>query len=165
MKNKNLAYIIFLMILLSYSCSEKKDINNELLTENTNTLRYEIDFPSTVYTNKMYKGKITFHNKFMDSIAVPRQDTANFRFIIYKPYEPYFAKNTFNPIYGDSILLNNNIIDIELEFDTPGIYNVGGLARDAMRINYYDNFGGRDSARFIEHEIIILKKVVVKDSL
>lgn len=157
-------YIIVVFVILSsviVGC--KKKVENDII-EKENTLFYTFDFPEIVYTNKTYLGKISFTNTIWDEIAEPRVDTANFRFLIFKPFEPFTYGEEFEPIYKDSILLEGKEIDFELKFDKPGTYSVGGLARDAMRINYYTD-GIRDSARFIEHEVIMFKKVVVRDSI
>ncbi len=160
MIKKKLSVIVIFLFLIS--CNRTNLVENAKQLDNPFTC--EFDFPSTVYTHKKYKGKIRFHNKMLDTIASPRRDTTNFRFIIYKPFTPYIESDKFNPTYRDSILLDNNSIDIEFEFDKPGVYNIGGFARDAMRMNYFSN-GVRDSARFIEHEITIFHKVIVKDSI
>ena len=159
--------ILIVIINVFFLMGCKKEDNIELKQNKRtyeNKLSSKVDFPSTVYTHKKYKGKITFYNSMLDTIAEPRRDTTNFRFIIYKPFTPYIASEKFMPIYKDSVLLNNNTVDIEFTFDKPGIYNIGGFVRDAIRMNYYSN-GIRDSARFIEDELILLYKVVVKDSI
>lgn len=145
-------------------CNDKKDKEFEHNVKKENSLSFEIDFPSTVYTNKKYKGRITFHNSMFDTIAEPRRDTINFRAIIYKPFKPYLEGDDFLPIYKDSILLDKNTVDVEYEFDKPGVYNIGGFTRDGMMIGYYTK-GIRDSVRIIEHEIILKYKVIVKDSI
>lgn len=160
-KHRNIFVFLTILIFLT-ACKNDISIDTEIAKKNT--LRYDVDFPTTIYTHKKYKGKITFNNSMFDTIAEPRRDTTNFRFIIYKPFKPYKASDEFNPVYQDSVLLENKTIDIEFEFDKPGIYNIGGFARDGIRINYYTN-GVRDSARFIEHEIILFHKLVVKDSI
>lgn len=157
-------YIVTVVVILSsvvIGC--KKEVKNDVV-EKENTLFYTFNFPETVYTNKTYLGEISFTNTILDEIAELRVDTANFRFLIYKPFEPFTYGAEFKPIYKDSILLEDKEIDFELKFAKPGIYSIGGLARDAMRINYYTD-GIRDSARFIEHEVIMFKKVVVRDSI
>ncbi len=154
---------IFITILCIIGCKKENNVNIEQ-SESINTMDFEINFPTTVFTHKKYKGRITFYNSMLDTIAIPRRDTSNFRFIIYKPFEPYLYNKDFYPIYKDSILLDKNTVDIEYEFDKPGIYNIGGFARDAIRINYH-SYGRRDSARFIEHKIVLFHKVVVRDSI
>lgn len=158
---KNKVFVIFFIVIIT-GCKKDNYSNNHTIDKNT--LTYNIDFPSTVYTHKKYKGKIQFYNIALDTIAEPRRDTTNFRFLIYKPFKPYIDNGKSTPIYKDSVLLENRTIDIELKFDKPGVYNIGGFARDAMRMNYYSN-GIRDSAEFIEYEIIFMEKVIVKDSI
>lgn len=155
--------VIVFTILFSITTGCKKEIRADVV-EKENTLFYTFNFPETVYTNKTYLGKISFTNTILDEIAEPRVDTTNFRFLIFKPFEPFRYGTEFEPIYKDSILLEGKEIGFELKFDKPGTYSIGGLARDAMRINYYTD-GIRDSARFIEHEVIMFKKVVVRDSI
>ena len=161
----NKIYVI-LVIAIIIGCKNENSTNNSISGKeySKNTLNYELDFPETVYTHKKYKGTIRFYNTMLDTIARPRRDTTNFRFLIYKPFKPYKDGDKFAPVYKDSVLLDENIVDIELEFDEAGIYNIGGFARDAIRMNYYSN-GLRDSARFIEHEIILFQKVIVRDSI
>jgi len=156
-------FFSFLTILtLLVSCKNDISINNEIVKKNT--LRYDIDFPTKIYTHKKYKGKITFNNSMFDTIAEPRRDTTNIRFIIYKPFKPYISSDEFNPVYQDSVLLDNKTIEIEFEFDKPGTYNIGGFARDGIMMGYYSE-GIRDSVRIIEHEIILFQKVIVRDSI
>lgn len=159
---KQYRIVLYVMLLVNIVAC-KKEIRTDVI-EKENTLFYTFDFPETVYTNKTYLGKISFTNTILDEIAEPRVDTTNFRFLIFKPFEPYKYGTEFKPIYQDSILLEDKEVNFELKFDKPGTYSIGGLARDAMRINYYTD-GIRDSARFIEHEVIMFKKVVVRDSI
>ena len=133
-------------------------------SQGKNTLNYDIDFPSNIYTHRKYKGKITFYNAMLDTIAKPRRDTTNFRFITYKPFQPYIEGDQKGPIFKDSVILDNNTVNIEFEFDKPGIYNIGGYARDGIMMGYYTN-GIRDSVRIIKHDIILSHKIVVKDSI
>jgi len=164
MNTKNYRVYLIIVLMVIFSCNKDKDLDFKNSNDKANTLRYEIDFPSIVFTNKKYKGKITFYNSMLDTIAIPRRDTTNFRFIIYKPFKAYLDKDVFYPIYKDSILLDKNTVEIEFTFNKKGVYKIGGLARDAIRMNYYSN-GIRDSARFVEHEIILFHKVIVKDSI
>ena len=152
-----------LIIPFVLSCNKESKLK-KLPSERKSSLHFDIDFPSTVYTHKKYKGKITFYNAMLDTIAEPRRDTTNFRFIIYKPFKPYMYGENTSPIYKDSVLLDKNTIDIEFTFDKSGIYNIGGFARDAIMIGYYTN-GVRDSVRIIEHETILFYKVIAKDSI
>ena len=157
-------YIVTVVVILSSAVIGcKKEVKNDVV-EKENTLFYTFNFPETVYTNKTYLGKISFTNIILDEIAEPRVDTANFRFLIYKPFEPVTYGTEFEPVYKDSVLLEDKEIDFELKFDKPGIYSIGGLARDGIMIGYYNN-GIRDSVRIIEHEVIMFKKVVVRDSI
>jgi|SRR5690606_6872236 len=158
MSIKNSILFIFALFI---GCKNDNSSNRNV---NENTLTYDIDFPSTVYVNKKYKGKISFYNAMFDTIVEPRSDTTNFRAIIYKPFKPHLIKDQLNIVYKDSILLEKNTIDIEFTFDKPGVYNIGGLARDGMMIGYYTE-GKRDSVRIIEDELILFHKVVVKDSI
>ncbi len=157
-------YYLIIVIAILVGCKNENSSNKNILDDKTNTLTCEIDFPTNVYTNRKYKGKITFYNKMLDTIAAPRRDTTNFRFIIYKPFKPYIDGDNFEPVYKDSILLESNTVDIELEFDKPGVYNIGGFARDGIMMGYYTK-GIRDSVRIIEHEITLFQKVIVKDSM
>lgn len=161
MLGKKAVYIASVIIL--FSCGKKEVNTNEIQTEKS-TLTSIFDFPSEVYTKKIYKGKITFYNPTFDSIVEPRRDTVKFRYIIYKPFETAKRDEYFIPIFKDSVLLESNVIDIELKFDKPGIYNIGGIARDELMIGYYSG-NHRDSVRFIEHELLMIKKIIVKDSI
>lgn len=160
---KNFFYVISIITIL-HGCRKTDMLDNSAPIENQNTLTYEIDFPSYVYTHKKYKGEIRFYNKMFDTIAEPRRDTANFRFIIYKPFEPYKSESDSGPVFKDSILLEKNTIGIEYQFESPGTYTIGGFARDGIRIKHYTN-GINDSVRFIEAEILFFKKIVVRDSI
>lgn len=157
-------YIVVVFVILSSAVIGcKKEVKNDVV-EKENTLFYTFKFPETVYTNKTYLGEISFTNTILDEIAEPRVDTANFRFLIFKPFEPYKYGTEFKPIYKDLVLLEDKEINFELKFDKPGEYHIGGLARDGMMIGYYSK-GIRDSVRIIEHEVIMFKKVVVRDSI
>ena len=159
---KQYRIVLYVMLLVNIVAC-KKEVRNDVV-EKENTLFYTFKFPETVYTNKTYLGEISFTNTILDEIAEPRVDTANFRFLIFKPFEPFTHGTEFKPIYKDSILLEGKEIDFELKFDKPGEYHIGGLARDGMMIGYYSK-GIRDSVRIIEHEVIMFKKVVVRDSI
>lgn len=161
MLGKKVVYITCVSII--FSCSKKEANANETIKEKS-TLTSFFDFPNEVYTQKIYKGKITFYNSTFDSIVEPRKDTVKFRYIIYKPFETAKRDEYFAPIFKDSVLLENNVIDIELKFDKPGVYNIGGIARDELMIGYYSG-NHRDSVRFIEHELLMIKKIIVKDSI
>lgn len=162
---KKIICFVSMTIFFFLGCKKENNIlSDQIEKNNENGLSTVVDFPSMVYTHKKYKGKITFYNSMFDTIAEPRRDTTNFRFIIYKPFKPCLASEEFKTVYKDSILLENNTVDIEYTFDKPGVYNIGGFVRDAIRMNYYSN-GVRDSARFIENELTVLYKIVVKDSI
>ena len=84
---KNIIYLVIMTFVMTISCKNEQN-NERKQTVKENTLDYTFDFPNTVYTHKKYKGRIDFYNKMLDSIAEPRRDTTNFRFIIYKPFKP-----------------------------------------------------------------------------
>ena len=153
---------VFIISFIAFSCAK-----NEVTRKDENlmsSLTADFKFPKNIYTHKKYKGRITFYNSAFDTVVLPRIDTTKFRFIIYKPFEPQINKEGFVPVFKDSILLENNYIDIEFEFDKPGIYNIGGFARDAMMIGYY-SLNRRDSVRIIEHELLMIKRIYVTDSI
>lgn len=157
-------HIPFILIVVFFLGCKNDTKSNSDIKKKGNTLSSEIDFPLTVYTHKKYKGKIKFYNAMFDTIVVPRSDTTNFRFITYRPFKPYKNDDDLMLVYQDSVLLDNNTFDIELEFDEPGIYTIGGLAKDGLMMGYYTN-GIRDSVRIIEHELVLFQKVIVKDSI
>lgn len=153
---------VFIILFIALSCAKKEVPGKDEKVKSS--LTADFMFPDNIYTHKKYRGRITFYNSAFDTIVRPRIDTANFRFIIYKPFESQISKEDFVPIFKDSILLEDNSIDIEFEFDKPGIYNVGGFARDALMVGYYSS-NRRDSVRIIEHELLMIKRVHVRDSI
>lgn len=161
-KNNQLIYLLLLMIMIGCNSKEERiDSNDEQIS---NTLTSKFDFPNEVYTNRKYKGRVTFYNPTFDTIVEPRIDTVKFRYIIYKPFETVESDEFFLPVFKDSVLLENNTIDIELEFNKPGVYNIGGAARDVLMIGYYSG-NIRDSVRLRENTVLMIKKVIVKDSI
>ncbi|MDO5638150.1 MAG: hypothetical protein Q4G18_13020 [Myroides sp.] len=60
--------------------------------------------------------------------------------------------------------MDNNTVDIELEFDEPEVYNIGGFARDVLMIGYYTG-NVRDSVSLRENTVTMIKKIIVKDSI
>ena len=160
-KTKIVYLIIILFIILGCSNDKKKESGDK---QELSTLTAQFDFPTEIYTNRKYKGKITFFNTTFDTIVEPRIDTIKFRYIIYKPFQISKSNEKFTPIFKDSVLLDNNTVDIELEFDKPGIYNIGGLARDVLMIGFYTG-KVRDSVRLRENTVTLIKKIYVKDSI
>jgi len=160
-KTKIVYLIIILFIILGCSNEKKTESRDK---HELSTLTAHFDFPREVYTNRKYKGKITFSNTTFDTIVEPRIDTIKFRYIIYKPFQIAKSDEKFTPIFKDSVLLDNNTVDIELEFDEPGVYNIGGFARDVLMIGYYTG-NVRDSVRLRENTVTMIKKIIVKDSI
>ena len=170
LNNKFLLVVsLFTLQLLTYSCQEnKKDLNesyqvNELYFDKR--IDYKIEFPDTVYTDKLYQGIIRYKS-LLDTITTSFDDKEKLRYVIF--YSTIAEK--INPDHADvkktgkeyGASNNREIFFDDIIFTKPGDYYIDGIIHDFVFIDENKkNKEGEELVRIIENEERAFKKVFV----
>lgn len=160
----------FIILILLFSCRDfaKADLpipKSVVPSSDENGLEYEMDFPDTVYVNKIYNGMIHYKSIY-DSVTTSFDDKKNYRYVMLylkiskKSITDSEKIKKSGKIFGAS---NNRKIPIyNIKFNEAGTYFMYGILNDFLLIDEgKKNNQGEEMAREIEKEWKISKKVYV----
>ena len=167
--------LIIVLAFVFFGCNgERKTESSQLFKDkrldlrNVESIWCEINFPDTVYKNKLYNGEILFISQ-LDTITTLFTDKQKDRYVMANVFLTNnidydhdslkeVAKNLYGAVDNRHIPLDNVI------FPNVGDYFIDAIVNDAVYIDLFKkNDKGEDLLRLIETEVRVTKKVVVID--
>ncbi|WP_430613556.1 hypothetical protein [Flavobacterium sp. JP2137] len=166
------SFLLIVTIVLG-GCVDKKSKNNaisnldKVLTKEikNSRIKYEIDFPDTVYVNEENFGLINYESSF-DSISTKFGEGGTNRYVRLimtttnrVDYDNKYLKSIVKDTFG---AYDNRTIDFLLIFREPGVFYMDGVINDLvmMDIKKKDK-EGNELIRWLEDEVRVTKKVIV----
>ena len=160
-------HILFLTIILTtFSCQKEKRKPNVSNREATTYIDFVIDFPDTVYINKLYDGKIKYRSGLDSIITVfgDKQKNRYVRFIAAKPsenisYDIEVLRKKVKDTFGAH---NNRTIPLyDIKFSKLGVNYIDGLIDDIVFIDTIKNPKNDDLLPLLRNETRATLKVYV----
>ncbi|MBW3519806.1 hypothetical protein [Flavobacterium sp. NKUCC04_CG] len=171
---KKTFWSLLLIIHIAFSgCVEKKskpttatNLDKVLAEEiNNSRIKYEINFPDTVFVQEENYGLIKYQSHY-DSIITKFGDRDVNRFVRYimlttdtVNYDHKYLKNIVKDTFGAS---DNRNIYFMATFTKRGTYYIDGVINDLIQIDLHKkNKEQYDLVRLLEDEVRVTKKVIV----
>ncbi|WP_281335982.1 hypothetical protein [Flavobacterium eburneipallidum] len=163
-----LIIVVFALQIILFSCKKKEEIvanKQETKKYIQKRIEYKIEFPDTVYLNKLYNGVVKYKS-VLDTITTSFDDKKKNRYSVFyltivdKPDRDYKHLKKIAKKFGAD---NNREISIyDIKFTKTGIYYIDGIINDFVVIDENKkNKNGEELVRLIENEERVIHKVVV----
>ena len=167
--------IVFFLALIYLGC---KDLSNDSAKnlspkkeKDKHGFDYRIDFPDTLYLNKLYDGEIYYESP-MDTIIKKFFNPEEDRYVVFRcpPGNGYtFRQKSYIDSIGEYRFgaVNNRTIPIyDLIFSKTGNYKISGFVNDLVLLNPETKYNkDEEKIRLIERDFPITLNIVVIDSV
>lgn len=166
--NKTIKIFLLSSFLIIFSCQKDKSKPKIPNRESNTQIEFEIDFPDTVYVNKLYDGEIKYRSG-LDSIITTfgdKQKNRFTRFIVAKPTTniSYNFENLRKKVKDTFGALNNRIIPFyDIKFSKLGVNYIDGIIDDIVLIDTIKKAKDNDSLLLLRNEKRVTHKVYVID--
>lgn len=165
--------LLLFIVVIAFSCKNDVNlkVNGKVINDNlqSNQIKYDFDFPDTLYTGKLYNGVLKYESildTFTTEFGLENKNRYTRLITHYSnsqnldvEYLKGVVKDTFGAID------NRTIPFYDVKFSKPGTYYIQGLINDVVVINLFSkDEDGNDLIRFIEYDEPVSHKVVVLEN-
>lgn len=156
------------MLLASCQKKEAKIDKDEFVNKpySDSIVKFEFEFPDTVYVNKLYNGKIKYEGIFDTIITTfgDKKKNRYIRFMMAKTHVIDFDDKHLKQIAKDTFgaIDNRTIPFYDVKFTKLGTNYIVGIINDNVLIDTVaKDKNGKDLVRYVEREVRATHKVVV----